>query len=219
MKAAEAPFKQEPGPQAPAVLSYLQLRKAVGIIGVTLPVVLALGKTLVQGPGLERSISGYYYTDLGNVFVGSLCAIGVFLISCQGYDRKDEISGACAIAAGLLPTTPDANATSQDKLIGALHLTFAGLLFVTLAYFCLALFTITSYATPTPQKLKRNAFYRFCGWTILACIALIGVVHVPAVKGQVEWLKPVFYLEAIAVMVFGAAWLIKGETFLKDRAI
>jgi hypothetical protein len=29
----------------------------------------------------------------------------------------------------------------------------------------------------------------------------------------------VFSLEAIAQAAFGAAWLIKGETFLKDRAI
>lgn len=36
---------------------------------------------------------------------------------------------------------------------------------------------------------------------------------------RVEWLRPLFWLEAIAQAAFGAAWLIKGETFLKDRAI
>jgi hypothetical protein len=35
----------------------------------------------------------------------------------------------------------------------------------------------------------------------------------------VEWLRPLFWLETIAQAAFGAAWLIKGETFLKDRAI
>jgi hypothetical protein len=34
-----------------------------------------------------------------------------------------------------------------------------------------------------------------------------------------EWLRSLFWLEAIAQAAFGAAWLIKGETFLKDRAI
>jgi hypothetical protein len=36
----------------------------------------------------------------------------------------------------------------------------------------------------------------------------------------VERLRPLFWLEAIAqAAALGAAWLIKGETFLKDRAI
>src|SRR6266853_1706068 len=89
-------------PDAPLVLSYLGLRKAVGIIGLTLPFVLAFGRILLQGFGLEGSISCYYYTDMGNVFVGSLCAIGVFLLSCRGYDQKDAIAGrlACLFAVG-----------------------------------------------------------------------------------------------------------------------
>jgi hypothetical protein len=223
MKPAEAPIKRESGPQVPLVLSYLQLRKAVGIIGVALPVVLSLGKILLQGPGIQCSISDYYYTDLGNVFVGSLCAIGVFLISTKGYDSKDEIagylSGAFALGVALFPTTEDTCIHPGITPIGALHLTFATLLFLTLAFFCLVLFTKTAYETPTPAKLKRNAFYRFCGWTILVCIALIGVTSLPPVKTLVNWARPTFWLEAIAVMFFGAAWLVKGETFLKDRAV
>src|SRR6267378_5672793 len=97
------------GPNGSLVLSYLGLRKAVGIIGSALPFVLAFGKMLLEGPGIQDSISGYYYTDMRNVFVGSLCAIGVFLMSCRGYDRKDEIAGylACVFAIGvaLFPTT------------------------------------------------------------------------------------------------------------------
>ena len=31
--------------------------------------------------------------------------------------------------------------------------------------------------------------------------------------------SPVFYLESAAVMAFGLAWLIKGETGLKGRTI
>ena len=60
------------------VISYLSLRKAIGFIGLLLPVVLALGNLLLGSAGLETSISRYYYTNMGNVFVGSLCAIGTF---------------------------------------------------------------------------------------------------------------------------------------------
>jgi len=215
-------MSQQSGPQDPLVLSYLELRKAVGIIGLALPFVLAIGKILVEGPGIQSSVSGYYYTDLRNVFVGSLCAIGVFLLSCRGYDNKDRIAGsvACVFAIGvaLFPTTPYADATSQEKLIGALHWSFAALLFLTLAYFSLALFTKTApNRDPTPQKLQRNIVYRVCGWTILACIFLIAVVALPAVKTLVERCTPVFWLESLAIVSFGVAWLTKGETILKDQ--
>jgi uncharacterized protein YhhL (DUF1145 family) len=215
-------MNQQPGPQDSLVLSYLALRKAVGIIGVALPFVLALGKMLVQGPGIQASVSGYYYTDLRNVFVGSLCAIGIFLMSTRGFDRRDVIAGRLAslfaIGVAFFPTTPLTGPTSQDKFIGALHLSFAALFFLTLAYFSLFLFTKTAPdRVPTPRKLQRNKVYRVCGVVILACIALILIVKLPLVKPHVESLKPVFWLESTAIFVFGVAWLIKGETILKDQ--
>ena len=217
-------MNQQSGPQDPLVLSYLSLRKAVGIIGCALPLVLAFGKMLLQGPGIQGSISCYYYTDMRNVFVGSLCAIGVFLMSCRGYDRKDEIAGylACVFAIGVafFPTTPCMRPTSGHDLIGILHLTFAALLFLTLAYFSLALFTKTNPdKKPTPRKLHRNKVYRGCGYTILGCIFLMGVVALPPVKTLVERLTPVFWLESAAIVAFGFSWLTKGETILKDRGI
>jgi len=214
-------MNQQSGPQGSLVLSYLELRKAVGIIGFALPFVLAFGKMLLQGPGIEGSISGYYYTDLRNVFVGSLCAIGVFLMSYRGYGRQDTIAGylGCVFAIGVacFPTTPSVDATPQETHIGTLHLTLAALLFLTLAYFSLRLFTKTDpEKTPTRQKLQRNTVYRVCGYTILACILSIAVVSLPPVKTRVEWLAPVFWLESLAVVAFGVSWLTKGETILKD---
>ena len=215
-------MSQPSDPQDSLVLSYLDLRKAVGIIGVALPFVLSFGKIVLQGPGIEDSVSDYYHTNMGDVFVGSLCAIGVFLMSCRGFDRNDKIAGslACVFAIGvaLFPTTPEMYPTPQEQLIGTLHLTFAALLFLTFAVFCLALFTLTVRdATPTPRKLQRNIVYRFCGCTILACILLIVVVKLPAIEAHVEQLSPVFWLESLAIVAFGVAWLIKGETILKDE--
>jgi hypothetical protein len=216
-------MNQQSSPQdSLLVLSYLDLRKAVGIIGVTLPFVLAFGKILSQGPGIQSSISSYYYTDMRNVFVGSLCAIGVFLMSCRGYDRKDEIAGilACVFAVGvaLFPTSPDVGASSREKIIGTLHLSFAALLFLTFAYFSLALFTKTSAGkSPTPRKLQRNTVYRVCGYTILASIFFMFLVALPSVKALVEPLTPIFWLESLAVVSFGVSWLTKGETILKDQ--
>jgi hypothetical protein len=198
------------------------MRTAVGVIGCALPFVLAFGKMLLQGRGIEGSISYYYYTDMRGVFVGSLCAMGVFLGSCTGYDRRDAIAGrlACAFAVGvaLFPTKPYVGATPQEKIIGAVHLSCAALLFLTLAYFSLVLFTRTDpNKNPTAQKLQRNTVYRVCGYAILVCIFLILVDTLPAVNALVWRLTPVFWLESTAVVSFGVSWLTKGETILKDE--
>ena len=202
------------------VLDYLSLRKAVGIIGVVLPAVLALGNMILHGAGIQHSISLYYYTDLRNVFVGSLCAIGVFLMSTKGYDKRDMIFGILAsmfaIGVALFPTSPESGATSEEQIIGTLHLTFATLLFLTFAYFCFKLFTLTA-GNPTLRKLHRNSVYRVCGTIIVACIVLIAVAHLPSIAKLAAPLSPVFWLEAIAVMTFGVAWLTKGEAILKDE--
>ncbi|MHC4106250.1 MAG: DUF998 domain-containing protein [Planctomycetota bacterium] len=205
------------------VISYLGLRKAVGIIGIALPFVLALGKIVLEEPGILSSISSYYYTVMRDVFVGSLCAIAVFLMSYRGYERKDDIAGdlACifALGAALFPIAPDVGATLGDKVVGALHLLFAACLFLTLAFFSLVLFRKTdSTKTPTRKKLQRNIVYTVCGYTILACIALIVVVGLISDDSPIKRLDPVFWLESAAVVAFGVSWLTKGEAILKDEA-
>jgi hypothetical protein len=225
-------------------MSYLGLRRAIGFIGIFLPLVLALGKIFIEGPGIQGSISAYYYTVMRNVFVGSLCAIGVFLVSYR-YQKHDIVTavlaGIFAIGVALFPTAPEVAATATDKTIGTVHVVSAALFFLTLAYISLFLFTKT-YPEKTlrprkpleylsllmvtrtipgeplkPRKKWRNVIYRICGYTILACIALLGLVAVPSINNLVKQLHPVFWLESIAVVAFGFSWLIKGETLLKDR--
>ncbi len=64
------PRDDRPDPDQSLVLSYLGLRKAIGIIGTTLPFVLALGKIVLGNPGIQPSMSAYYDTKMGDVFVG-----------------------------------------------------------------------------------------------------------------------------------------------------
>lgn len=212
----------------PWTYSYLELRRTVGIIGALFPPVLAIGNLIAQswlprsGPfvWLQCSISNYYHTDMRNVFVGSLCVIGFFLLATRGYrvpDNKDEIAGrlACVFAVGvaMFPTT-ECSAIGIT-LIAALHWISAALLFFTLAYFCIKLFTRTAQkGNETERKLQRNKVYKACGITIIVSIVLI-----PAARmiGAIKSAQPEFWLETIAVEAFAFAWLTKGEMFLKDR--
>lgn len=202
------------------VISYFSLRKAVGIIGLLLPLVLAVGKIILDGGGLQTSISAYYYTVMRGVLVGSLWAIGVFLFSYRGYDRKDEIAGkissVAAIVVALFPTNP------QDALtgswIGRIHFTSAVILFLMLAFFSLVLFRKTDPAKPmTPQKKKRNVVYAVCGVLILASIAGAGISFLFRNSAFFDLYAPVFWFESLAVVSFGVSWLTKGEAILTDQ--
>src|SRR5262249_26589945 len=56
------------------------LRLCVGVIGTSLPITLIIWNA-IKGAGtiVPASMSGTYYTSARNLFVGSLCALGVFL--------------------------------------------------------------------------------------------------------------------------------------------
>ena len=60
------------------VIAYKKLRKAIGVLGTALPFVLAAGGYFFFSTGIQSSLSAYYHTDMGDVFVGTLWAIGVF---------------------------------------------------------------------------------------------------------------------------------------------
>jgi len=225
-------------------MSYLDLRRGIGVIGLLLPFVIPIGKILFEGPGLEGSMSAYFYTVTGRVFVGSLCAIGVFLLSYR-YKKWDIIAsiiaGICAIFVAIFPTVPEVDPTATQKAIGIVHGVSAGLFFLALACMSIFLFTKTNpYQALKPRKLiddlsmfvvtrtkpglplnprkkRRNIIYRVCGYMILACIIGMVIVGIPSIKEHVQQCNLVFWLESIAVFAFGASWLIKGETILRDR--
>ncbi|WP_329049501.1 DUF998 domain-containing protein [Amycolatopsis sp. NBC_01488] len=194
-------------PQTTLVHSYLFLRRAIGLIGLALPFVLIFGKQLLQGGELAGSLSAYYYTDVRNVFVGAMCAAGVFLLAYYGHDFVDNVAstvaGLGAIGLALFPTTPAHDVSSWDRTSGVLHLVFAAVFFLMLAYFCLRLFPHDGEQPP-----GTGVVYRGCGVVILACLALIAVTK--ALGLVPEW-HPALWLESVAVWAFGVAWLLKGQ--------
>lgn len=200
------------------VHSYLYLRRAIGLIGMALPLVLIIGQFLIDGR-LLHSISGYYYSDLRDVYVGSMCAIGVFLLSYRGYEPIDDlvsnIAAGAAIGVALFPTTPSSGATAVDDVLGVLHLISAGVFFLSLAYFCLVLFRRSTPEDPaTERKAKRNGVYVVSGVVILGSLVLL--VLIAWFLPQLADLRPTLWLEFAATFAFGVAWLTKGELILPD---
>ena len=204
------------------IISYMTLRKLVGLLGIALPFVLVAGGALIFGVGQQSSISSYYHTPMRNVLVGTLCVIGFFLLSYRGYERKDDVAGnlACLFAVGVafFPTAPDGDVSRRIEIIGYVHLAFAAAFFATLIYFSLCLFTKTTPgARPTRQKLWRNMVYRICGYVMAACmLGILAISLIPGAREASQAFAPVFWLEGIAVIAFGTSWLTKGEAILGD---
>lgn len=214
----EPPAGAAAGSLAPDDLSldYIYLRKAIGVIAFLLPIIVVVGKwVLDRGAGFESSISYYYYTHSRNFFVGSLCALAVFFLS---YDHRrtdkykadnwaSNIASACALGVAFLPTTRNTNATTAEKVVGTVHLISAASLFVILGVFAVYFFRMSDAVIPTPQKGKRNRLYLACGLVIFLCILSVIVsefAHPPA-----RW-NLLFWLETLMVWAFAVSWLVKG---------
>jgi hypothetical protein len=215
-------------------LGYLELRKASGWIGLAFPFILLIGgwvSQVVRNEPLhvESQISQYYYNGMGNIFVGLLCALGVFHLATVGYELSDRIAGrmACVFGFGVawLPTIREGStATPMQHMVADLHYVCAGLLFGTLAFFCIFQFTQTDDKRKrTKRKKMRNVVYYVCGGIITGCIVLIGSVNliesVHVLTAFTDWLRSwkwQFCFESIALVAFGAAFLVKGEFLLKD---
>jgi hypothetical protein len=229
---------EQDAPAAPAanatglmVISYLQLRLYVGVIGVLLPWVLVIGNW-AAGHGLQPSLSGYYYTPMRNIFVGALCGLAIFLVAYRGYDRSDSVitnvAGFCIIALALCPTTPPDSPKPRQVIVGDLHLLFACVAFVMLAVMALRF----AKREPTPAGLscwqafgyafgftraassqtprREVVTYRVCGFTILACVALI-------YPGSRLYSYSLLILETALMTAFGVSWFVKGGKLFAGR--
>ena len=205
-------------------LTVRRLRLGIGAVGIALPIVLVVGHIVITGrPTLLDSLSGYYHTEMRDVFVGSLFAIGVFLISYR-YRWPDDllstVAGLLAIAVALFPTATNAPvgaASATHRWIAVVHQISAAALFALLAVFCLFLFTRPD-RVGVPPRPAANRFYRTCGGLILLAIALALASN--ALPHDVrDTLKPLLWCETVAVFAFGAAWLAKSDALLRASEI
>jgi hypothetical protein len=209
---------------APLVMSYLLQRFLIGVLAVLLPFVLILVNWVI-GHGFQPSLSGYYYTPMRDIYIGTLCAIGVFLVSYYGYDLADRLitdfAGLGTILTALFPTTLGNPPTTRQVIIGDFHIGFAVATFVLLAVMALRfakrertppglpLWQRVRYAMgftgpgDSTRPLWATVVFRVSGGVILICIAL-------------AWpLSTVTYallvLETMIMVTFGLSWFVKGR--------
>lgn len=211
-------------PPSNEVLTYRRIRKAIGWLGISLPFVLLILSMIPFYINRKQTytISNYYYTNGRDIFVGILCAIGLFLFTYKGHKNSNifkndslltNLAGGLAFGIALLPTNADCKLKIYTLIpvcsdyIGYAHIIFAGLFFIILAIICIKVFTIGD------KGGFENPVYKIFGWTIIVSIILFVIFGY--VLDAPDILKFVF--EAIALIAFGISWLIKGRVIDKGR--
>ena len=204
----------------PMVLSYLWIRRAVGALGLALPIILGPVAWMLFGVEIQENMSSYYHTPMRDIFVGVMCAIRLFLFCYVGSTPFENWTGnlgcVAAIGVALFPTDAGSDPLYQGSLVGYLHTLFGGLFFLTLA-----LFSIYHFPHNEPEddsqiwNWGRNAIFRISGAVLLLSVAAMGVflfVFDRATRERLSEWNFIFWGEWIAVWAFAVAWLVKGRT-------
>jgi hypothetical protein len=214
--APEVAVKPRPDNEPRYVRSYVFTRFAIGLLGVLLPLVLVfLEPALFDGlPAPRGSLSAYYYSGLREVFVGGLCAIGVFLLVYKVLDFSWEsllssLAGTAAVVVAVFPTERPGDGVTptpfQVKLgegvVTAIHYGAA------VAFIALLIPIVLFFSRDEGRRQHRNwqGFHAVSAAVILfgaALAAFAGITGGPD--------KGVLFGEWIAIWAFAASWLVKG---------
>ncbi len=212
------------------VISYMNLRTLIGILGMALPFMCYLWCYVYNHAIVLDSISMHYYTNFRDVFVGILISFSVFLITYKGYDLLDNITtvviGICGIGIALFPCDNQAINERVSFLMldnsktCIIHYLSAGLFFTLLAFNSLFLFTKSKeIVRKKTRKYYRNIIYRICGIIILVALlcmlfSLLFASHKFLIESHM-----LLILESIMLMAFGISWLIKGGAIIQDKKL
>ena len=190
--------------------TYHSVRLGVGIIGLLLVLSIGILGPVVDGTALRGSMSAYYYSELRNVFVGLLVAIGSLLYLYKGFSTAENVTlnlaGLLAVGVAWLPTSPEG---VQRDIFGWGHVACAVLFFLCIAYISVFRADDTLSLVKKAEDAKRyRLWYRILGAGMVASpvLALIASAMLdPAGNNR----SIVFFIEAAGVVMFAAFWLVK----------
>lgn len=192
--------------------SYSALRRGIGLLAVALPLLLSILGIVLADVALQESISAYYHAGNGamrNWFVGILWAIGVFLLLYRGFTKRENIAldlaGILLIMVAMFPMEWDCGDSCQKLSVhGASAIGF----FLMIGYVCIFRSFDTLYLVKSDARRRsyRNA-YRILGYLMWVFPATVGILLFLGANPLGAY--TILILEAFAIWVFAAYWLIK----------
>lgn len=179
------------------------LKLIVGVIAISLPILTSRFASVAL-----KSISESYYENgwSRSIFIGFLFAIASFLLAHNGVTKNEMILSKIAAVAGLGVALFPCDCGHDPDVVPIVHGLSAAVMFVVLAYFCLAFYK-RAKAKHYPQAEVRAAIYVASGLVIVASIVVLALDYFlgHSLSARIERL--VFYGESAALVAFGVAWL------------
>ena len=201
------------------VRSSLLHRNVLGLLGMLLPFISMFSGLFVRNKvhGWWWSISATYYISPALSII--LGASAIFLICYRSYDTIDTviniISGIFAMGVVLFPCKVPYDYPYVGffqlpvDVSNVIHSICALLLFVFLSYNIGWLFTRGS-------NVKKNKIYKFCSYAMIVILSIFLLLKILEFAGLPipGWI--VMIVEALLLLFFGFAWLVKGQFVLKN---
>ena len=209
----------------PSIINVLFLMRLMGGLALALPPVLWLGHLIFSKEiALLGSISEYYYTEVGDLFVGLLFVIGIFLIAYKGFANIDNylatLAGLAVIGVALFPTGCNALYDYCELLCAEMcnrstpfHFICAAIFLATLMIFCFLIFT----QNDDGKWYRPNGyFYTYVGSGLIMFFCLIFIFLYTKIwdlpdEHLLNQFRLIWWLESLALWAFGISWIVKSK--------
>ena len=220
------------------VISYLKLRKYVGILGFVLPLLILVSAVFM---GFLPSISDYYYTFISPLFTGSLILIVVILLVTKSSDPTEKTFNILIVIGAAFTIIFPTNVNNQCKIVaghvysetelkqfffytkgfnpvtGYMHKLGA------LTFFISSILLINKNFIPFENENKsensefRIKTYKICIGVMISCLILIVISQICLnfldIKNLADFAFPIiFTCETFLLIAFGISWLTKSNT-------
>jgi hypothetical protein len=204
--------------------SFLLMRTVIGLIGFLLPFGLMLGDWwIVAGDVPRSSLSAYYHTGVRDLFVGSLFAIAVFLVTYRFFeaiwDNLLSVAGVAALGVAVFPTASRAPETPLqirlgENAVSRTHFVCAAVFVLSLAVMSWLFGNDRPGEDPDPRPAWAAPTHR------LSALAIVAAVLYMLANWRWQFhAHAVYWGETAATLAFGVSWLVKGdETRRRVRA-
>ena len=215
------------------------LRWLVGLLGMLLPLFLWFFLFVHNGTSKPLdSISHYFYTRVGSIFIIVVSLLAIFLLVYKGYELIDYLlssaAGICALLLLYFPTNNISDvSTSECRCVITMldnneirkffHLAMAGVFLGCLALMSIFLFTKKENdkkGLQMPSFGGENNIFIVCGLLmILSMLMILTNCFGLFTLDEFNQLNLTFWGEVVALEAFGFAWFVKGDVFESTKTI
>lgn len=193
-----------------ASYAFVFMSFGVGVLALITPIILPL----LGGYDGHYSISYFYHVvATHDIFVGLLCATGIFLMLFQGLSKWENwlltLAGVFLILVALVPTGLDQCNDSAFSWHAAFAVSFFLCLFIVAIFFAKSRL---EYILWPPLRRKFEWLYNISGTAMIFLPLAAYVIHL---IGGKECSHVIYWVEAGAIIAFALYWFTKTVEYMR----